>query len=359
MKGNGFSLENNSLDLIRLFAALQIAVTHYLNLLLLQYGVSGWQDAFLLGMKRVLTLFPGLILLFSISGFLMGASMERSRDRLHFLRKRVLRIYPGLWAAILFMTGLILIVVRPQGEELRSLGIWIGVQAAGLAYTPDFLNDFGTGSMNGTLWTIMVEIQLYLLLVLFRDRIGRLKKAGWNCLLLLSLFLNLLCGWMEKESRIPAGAISLLSRTFLPYLIWFVAGLWLYRFRETVLPALERKWLLILSFYVVYKGCWQFFGWGIPGYYADFVTSLWLPCAAIVAAYAWGKHRLKCDLSYGIFLHHWPVINLIFFWNLPEKWEHLPLFAGYTLTFLLLGCLSWFAVERTVLHRNLTRRKRA
>ena len=79
MKEKGFSFGDNSLDLIRMFAALQIALTHYLNLTLLRYGVTGWQDSLLLGAKRIMTLFPGLILLFSISGFLMGASMERSK----------------------------------------------------------------------------------------------------------------------------------------------------------------------------------------------------------------------------------------------------------------------------------------
>ena len=352
MKEKGFSFGDNSLDLIRMFAALQIALTHYLNLTLLRYGVTGWQDSLLLGAKRIMTLFPGLILLFSISGFLMGASMERSKGPVDFLKKRVLRIYPGLWTAILVMAAMVLLLLRPKGADLKALGIWMGVQAAGLAYTPDFLQGFATGSMNGTLWTIMVEIQLYLLLGFFWKPLKRLKSRGWNCLLLLALFLNLLCGWAQQASLLPAAALSLLSRTFFPYLVWFAAGLWLYRFRETVLPVLQKKWPLLLGFYVLYKGGWQVFGWPVPGYYADVVTSLWLPCAAVAAAYGWGKHRLKNDLSYGIFLYHWPVINLIFFWNLPAREGHLLLFAGYVLAFLLLGCLSWFVVERRILHGN-------
>ena len=351
MKERRFSFENNSLDAIRLFAAIQIAATHYLNLQLLHFPAGGWQDGLLLSAKRALTLFPGLILLFSISGFLMGASMERSKGRLEFLKKRVLRIYPGLWAAILAMAALAVLFVRPGGEELRSLGIWMVVQGLGLAYTTGFMQELGTGSMNGTLWTIMVEMQLYLLLVLFWKRIGRMKKAGWGCLLALALAANLACGWAEREGRIPEGALSLLSRTFLPYAVWFAAGLCLYRFRETALPALERGWVPLLALYALYKGSWQAFGWNVPGYYADFVTSLALPCLAIVLAYAWGKHRFRQDLSYGIFLYHWPLINLIFAWRLPERWDHIPLFLGYAAAFLLLGGASWFLVERPAFER--------
>ena len=67
-----FVFAENSLDILRLFAALQIAITHYLNLTMLTYGKDGPGDGLLLGFKRALTLFPGLIILFSISGFLMG-----------------------------------------------------------------------------------------------------------------------------------------------------------------------------------------------------------------------------------------------------------------------------------------------
>ena len=74
-----FVFAENSLDILRLFAALQIAITHYLNLTMLTYGKDGPGDGLLLGFKRALTLFPGLIILFSISGFLMGETLMRTQ----------------------------------------------------------------------------------------------------------------------------------------------------------------------------------------------------------------------------------------------------------------------------------------
>ena len=76
-----FVFAENSLDILRLFAALQIAITHYLNLTMLTYGKDGPGDGLLLGFKRALTLFPGLIILFSISGFLMGETLMRTQNR--------------------------------------------------------------------------------------------------------------------------------------------------------------------------------------------------------------------------------------------------------------------------------------
>ena len=70
-KRTAFWIENNSLDWVRLFAALQIAVTHFLGLMLISYREPGAADTVLLYGRRALSFFPGLILLFAISGFLM------------------------------------------------------------------------------------------------------------------------------------------------------------------------------------------------------------------------------------------------------------------------------------------------
>ena len=44
-----YVLAENRLDILRLFAALQIAITHYLNLTMLTYGKDGPGDGLLLG----------------------------------------------------------------------------------------------------------------------------------------------------------------------------------------------------------------------------------------------------------------------------------------------------------------------
>lgn len=86
----------------------------------------------------------------------------------------------------------------------------------------------------------------------------------------------------------------------------------------------------------------------LPGYYADPMTSILLPLTVLSCAYGWGSHRLKADLSYGIFLYHWPLINLIFFLELPTKVSHIPLFVCYSGSFLTLGVMSWYVVERRI-----------
>lgn len=335
----------NSLDIIRLFAALQVATTHYLNLTLVEYGVNGGADTFLLWFKRGLSLFPGVVILFSISGFLMGAALEKQESRGVFLKKRFLRIYPGLWCNILFTAAVILAAVKGAAAHFKTLLAWCAVQGAGLAFTPGFLKEYGAGSINGALWTIMVEVQFYLLIWFFWHFLKKRTDRWWAGLTLFAVVCNLGSWFVKDKALLPEAALSLLDRTFLPYLIWFCIGLLLYRHRERAVPALAKAFPALLSAFVVYKSCWLLLGWQVPGYYADILTSLLLPLAVIGGAYRFGKHRLKREISYGIFLYHWPLINLVFHYGLPEKTGHIPLFLGYTAVYLALAACSAKFVE--------------
>lgn len=347
-----FVFAENSLDILRLFAALQIAITHYLNLTMLTYGKDGPGDGLLLGFKRALTLFPGLIILFSISGFLMGETLMRTQNRKIFAQKRILRLYPALWVNIVLTMGMLSLLPGVVSGHGKNLLTWAVVQGVGLAYTPSFLQAFAIESINGTLWALMVEIQLYVLVAVVWKRCLAWKDRTWHVLLVLTALLNLACGLLKNSGALPGAAASLLDRSFLPYLVWFFAGLYLWHFKETILQKLTGKWFILLIVFICYKVCWQTFDWKLPGYYADLVTSLLLPVVVLACAYGWKKHRLKNDLSYGIFLYHWPLINLVFYWNLPKKMYHIPLFLLYVAGFLTLACASWFLLERHVLKRK-------
>lgn len=346
------AVSDNSLDLLRLFAALQIAITHYLNLSLLKYGIGSPGDQLLLGMKRILSLYPGLIILLTLSGFLMGESLSRAAGRKDFVLKRFRRIYPGLWVCMLLIAAQVYILLGPESISAAQMLRWGAVQGLGAAYTPEFLQGFATGSLNGTLWAIMVELQLYVLVLIFWKRILAWSRRAWHAGLAAAILLNLLCWTAEQRMLLPEGALKLLQRSFLPYLLWFYLGLYLWRFRDELLVRLSGKWLLLLVGYTICKACCMAFSLPLPGYYADLMTSILLPLTVLSCAYGWGRHRLQADLSYGIFLYHWPLINLIFFLELPMKVSHIPLFLCYGAGFLLMGTFSWNVVEKRVIRRK-------
>lgn len=343
----------NSLDVIRLFAAMQVAITHYLNLSLLQYGVLATGDTVLLWFKRALNLFPGVVILFAVSGFLMGASLDRPETRTRFLKKRFLRIYPALWVNVLLTAAVVWAVMKPDIVQIKELLIWCAVQGMGAAYTPGFLKEFGAGSINGALWTIMVELQFYLLIWLFWRFLKKRSDRWWGFMTAAAAWINLLCWYVREADAFSTGILSLLDRTCIPYLLWFCLGILFYRYREKAVPVLAKNLLWMLPVYVIYKSCWLLLGWNVPGYYADFVTGLVLPCLVIGAAYRFGKHRIKNEISYGIFLYHWPLINLIFHYGLNEKLPAVILFLIYVVLYLLLACASRRFLEQPVMKKYL------
>lgn len=346
----------NSLDYIRLFAALQVATTHYLNLTIVEYGIQDGGDTFLLWFKRALSLFPGVVILFCVSGFLMGAALEKQDTRAVFFKKRILRIYPGLWANILFTALLVLAAAEGAVSHIPSLLAWCTVQGTGMAYTPGFLKSYGAGSINGALWTIMVEVQFYALIWLFWNFLKKRSDRWWAGMTGIAVFCNLGCWFVKEKALLPESLLSLLDRTFLPYLIWFCLGLLIYHWRERMVPVLV-KWLPIsLAVFILYKACWLLSGWQVPGYYADIITSLALPAVVIGCAYRFGRHRAKQEISYGIFLYHWPLINLVFRFGLPESVNRILLFVAYTAAYVFLALLSARFVERPAGKRFLGRK---
>jgi peptidoglycan/LPS O-acetylase OafA/YrhL len=67
--------------------------------------------------------------------------------------------------------------VRPDSAG-RFLACLAAQLTIGQFYNPAFLRGFGVGVLNGSLWTIPVELQFYLLLPLLA-LFARRRPAGW------------------------------------------------------------------------------------------------------------------------------------------------------------------------------------
>ena len=90
------SRENN-FDAVRLFAAMQVMVCH---------GINHLQITSLSGVVDVFSFFPGVIMFFVISGFLITSSLLRNIKRkggIQYIRNRCLRIFPALWVSFILL----------------------------------------------------------------------------------------------------------------------------------------------------------------------------------------------------------------------------------------------------------------
>ena len=168
IRRNYISHENN-FDLIRLLAALQVLLGHGINHL----QILGYEH-----ILNAISFFPGVIIFFVISGFLITRSyiscstkkISKIGGIVQYIKNRCFRIFPALWFAFILAVVLLLYFGIIHFSSFLNFDLWkwiLGQITIFQYYTPDVLRSFGVGTPNGSLWTIPVELEFYILLPLF------------------------------------------------------------------------------------------------------------------------------------------------------------------------------------------------
>ena len=327
----------NNFDLIRLVAALQVAVKHAG----VHLGVGG-------AALEVMGIFPGVPVFFLISGFLIFPSFANSQGLRHFAFNRFLRLFPALWTCLALSVASVLVVgyLPPETLATGKFWAWIAAQSTFVQfYNPDFLRGYGAGVINGSLWTISVELQFYvltpLLYWLLRDRTPRF-------LALIAAFLvpNLLMSLYPSDTV----RYKLLYASFLPWLYMFLLGAWLSTRPDLVERVLRvRLWMLLLAHAAALAVCAAL---GLRWLGNETAPLAYFTLAAVVIKLAytlpWLSNRLlrRWDISYGVYIYHMPVINLLMWYGIAGTVASVALATAVTVAFAL---ASWVLVERPAL----------
>ncbi len=177
--------EKNNFDFLRILFASLVIVTH-------SYALIGLPEidimsAFTNGRSSLS--FIGVRGFFTISGFLIYTSFERTQSPLGFLWKRFIRIWPAL-LVLLLVTVLIVgpwVTVFPLGTYFRDINTYQYVYnnlllLKGVFYSLPgvFGENLYPTAVNGSLWTLPYEVLFYLILTLFYLK----KSVNINYLLL-------------------------------------------------------------------------------------------------------------------------------------------------------------------------------
>ena len=333
------SFKVNNFDLLRIFAALQVLIFH-------SYSQSGGAAPAWLA---PLIHFSGVPIFFVISGYLISASYERNSDLGKYFRNRILRIYPGMWVCILLTFLLTLLLGYRMARALDYA--WLPAQLAGVIFTPPFLKSFGVGSYNGSLWTIPVELQFYLVLPLIYKFCGLHREGARRALLVLACFalLRLLSNHVLPNMGLAAesGVEKLFRYTFLPHFYLFMLGVACQRMQIYRLRAIAGKGVFWVAFYLCAKLL-------LPvGPLVLVVTSLLLGIAVISVAYTLPKISERLlhgqDISYGVYIYHFVFINLLAEYGLRQDPNLVPLVLAGT---LVTAALSWVLIEKPFLKKK-------
>ena len=336
----------NNFDLIRLVAAAQVMLFHAIFYL----------DVPIPTINTIISYAPGVPAFFFVSGFLISASWERNSDIRTFFVNRALRIFPGLWAVLGFsLITLLLFYDRAVlADNWTTLILWSIGQATILQdWIPDFTRGFGVGGVNGSLWTIPVELSFYaaipILYWIFR-RVGRT-----DAVLIIALIASFGLQYWTYAYRddTPELVFKLILKSPLPWFGMFCAGVLGQRHLDTLMPIVKGRFLIFLGAFVLAAITAHY----LPGYpllqgnansmgIINFSAMCGLILSAAYTAPTLAERLLKRnDISYGVYIFHIPVINVFVEKGLAGWGAFAP---AVMLTIGLAG-LSWAFIERPAL----------
>ena len=333
----------NNFDALRLVAAISVIFSHSF---LIAEGAQNREWLILLTGNQCILGLTGVFVFFAISGFLVTQSFERTPNPLHYLAKRALRIFPGLFVATLvsaFVLGPLVTTLplgaylsRPEPYEYvvgNTLLNQTAHQLPGISFAD---NPVGL-EINGSLWTLRLEFTMYLmvlvlgLLRLLTVRVAVLLLAfGMACLHFEMLYPLEKWGWFFE---LLSGWGWLVG--------FFAAGMVLYKLRHTRILD-SRIALLALASLVLSVPLRQFITlFPVFGCY----LALWLalnPRLPVIPAARFG------DLSYGLYIYGWPVEEAVI-WLYGGHAAWWQVFSIALPTTAALAFLSWHLVERPML----------
>lgn len=328
MNGQSLSKRDNCLNLIRLFAALDVLFGHAI----VNFDFNGFTEnkgiisISVAVLNIIFNFFKGVPLFYCMSGFLIWDSIERSKNLKDYARKRIFRVYPELWGAVVVSLISIIILYRNNIHWLELALFGIAQSTVLQFWTPDFLRGFGNGTPNGALWTICVIVQFYVVCWFIHKILKGKSFWIWCAVLAGSIFV----GWASPsfEAYMPTIVYKLYSQTFIPYVWLFLVGSFTAEFYNNIIPVIKKYWWMVLVVSII----WIFV---IPfdisiGLYS-MMGSL-LCCAACFGfAFAFPMLNIKTDISYGIYLYHMVVINIFVHLGLTENFVYFLGAVGITI----------------------------
>lgn len=301
------NFRDNCFNLIRLLAALQVAYGHMI-------------EHFNLNIPEIITdvfwFFRGVPIFFALSGYLIWNSIGRSKTFTQYAQKRFWRIFPELWGGVIIELA-VLIILYFDGIEWLSFGLFaIGQSTIFQFWTPDCLRGYGVGTPNGSLGTIGELIQLYIVAwFIYKILHGKSLRLYFTAFFV-SLAVSISSRYVEKF--IPEILVKLYHQTFIPYLWIFLLGIIFAEFFDILIPIAKKYWWLFTATTYLFI----FIDVDIQASYPVFMHIFQI-FAVMGIAYSFPKLEIKTDISYGLYIYHMTVVNVMVNFGLLSRIEYL------------------------------------
>lgn len=330
--------QKNNFDFLRVFAALCVTYTHSFN----HTNPKYIEHLHYLTGGKVTFADVGLCIFFSISGYLIVKSAHQSPSFKNYLWKRILRIQPMLLVVCLLSVLLLGPVFTTLGtkEYFMQPHTWTYFRNImplfGLQYNlPGVFEGFsGETGVNGSIWTLIVEERLYLVIALIFFAV----KERTHLLLAVTILFN--SAYFTSIIR-PGFAIPFFDGTALFYAVLFLnAGV--YYLVHNPGDKQNNRYILVTALFVLGS-------YFIPVlFYLNVFT---VPLLVINLATKKGilnKAGRYGDFTYGIYVFSFPVQQMLSVSTFTGSNPYI-LFALTLLIVVPVAVISWHFIEKKML----------
>ncbi|HZQ60195.1 MAG TPA: acyltransferase [Casimicrobiaceae bacterium] len=294
--GSGHS--GNNLDLVRFVAASLVLVSHSYTLT----GRGGEPSLFAYETLGGLA----VAVFFIISGFLVTASWQRSPGLLAFVRNRALRIMPAL-IGVVTLCALVLgpvfspLSLKEYYAHPQTRDYFLNLTFAQLNYSLPavFAHNPFPHVVNGSLWTLPIEVTMYAVLALLGVlRLVDRKVVTVLVIALAAIWFGLGPGRLDAMTPYLPAVLPAAPTAHLA--LWFFSGSALWLWRDHIAYRTPVALALLALAWIVQGGS---VGHAVLHVALPYAL-LWFAQVDVRQLGAFGRHG---DFSYGIYLYAFPV----------------------------------------------------
>ena len=349
---NAGVFNKNNFDLLRLLAAFQVVIVH---------GILHLKVESLFPLMNFLNFFPGVPVFFFLSGLLISAAWERNSDLKSYFGNRFYRIFPALWFCVFLCTITIILLSYILNKEFSFylLLLWSLMQSTLFPqWNPEFLNWFGIGVVNGSLWTIPVELSFYILmpiLYIFSKKLKFSLNLVFTLLMLISFTIFYILILSSPVHEIQILLNKLIGFSLIPWLGMFCVGVLVQRNMHVLYPLVVNKAFIFLIIFIGMSFAGSFFYNPVLFGTANDVGILnYIFLCTFVLSFGYTNPSLsdkllkRNDISYGVYIYHMPIFNCLILFNFSGL---NGLYLGLLLI-LIFSLISWIVIEKPSLRKR-------
>lgn len=335
---------NNRFDFVRLIAAWLVLYSH-------SYVLSASKEIELISKYLKFDTAGGLAVgvFFSISGYLVFKSLENSNSLKIFIIKRALRIYPALILSVLFSVFVVGIIctelsIQEYLTNRKTLSYLKTITGFNIKYElPGVFENFPEKSVNGSLWSIAIELRCYLVLGIISLLPFSMKLKLWISVTILSSLL--LFRPIEAPSDLSIKFLGL-SYDFNKFGLMFTLGCLIASYEKhknfhyiKIIGLISASILIIISNLEISKFTLIAYNYLIPFIF------IWIGLYFTLLPKIPDKIG---DISYGLYLFSFPIQQLLIYLELSSNLVNFILLS--TILSVFLSAISWQFVEKPFLN---------